>query len=298
MDLKRLKYFCTIIEQRSISKAANVLNMAQPPLSQRLKELEDEVGTALIERKDKTFMPTEAGMFLYSRACEILKFVDDTKQRTIEIASANKKSTLRIGVSYLYRHYFRPLLSELENRLSRTDLALVVTDSSQLESLLAQGKIDVALLQEPRDLNQFEILPFRPITPIAVLTRGLTQLPDNADIAMREIGAHPMVLLKRMDGAGTCERILQLAATSEHKPKVVLHTTEPHLAVDILENGVNGVVVLPESELEGMQLKRCEIRRIKLPPVIFQPTMAKLASTQLHHDVTDVIEQFCERTFH
>lgn len=48
MDLKRIKYFCKVIEHGSISEAARQLNMAQPPLSKRIQELEDELGAQLL----------------------------------------------------------------------------------------------------------------------------------------------------------------------------------------------------------------------------------------------------------
>lgn len=78
MDLKRLRYFCRVVEQGSISQAAKVLNMAQPPLSKRIQELEDELKTPLFLRHGNRIEPTEAGFFLYRKACEILRQVEDT----------------------------------------------------------------------------------------------------------------------------------------------------------------------------------------------------------------------------
>ncbi len=63
MDLKRLRYFCRVVEQGSISQAAKVLNMAQPPLSKRIQELEDELKTPLFLRHGNRIEPTEAGFF-------------------------------------------------------------------------------------------------------------------------------------------------------------------------------------------------------------------------------------------
>lgn len=60
MDLKRLRYFCRVVEQGSISQAAKVLNMASPPLSKRIQELEDELKTPLFIRHGNRIEPSEA----------------------------------------------------------------------------------------------------------------------------------------------------------------------------------------------------------------------------------------------
>ncbi len=65
MDIKQLKYFKTIVDEGNISKAAEVLHMAQPPLSQQLKRLENELGTVLIKRYTQQWELTETGKTLY-----------------------------------------------------------------------------------------------------------------------------------------------------------------------------------------------------------------------------------------
>lgn len=73
MDLKRLRYFCRVVEHGSVSQAAKSLNMAQPPLSKRIQELEEELQVSLFERRGNRIEPTEAGYFLYRKGCEILR---------------------------------------------------------------------------------------------------------------------------------------------------------------------------------------------------------------------------------
>jgi DNA-binding transcriptional LysR family regulator len=57
MDLKRLRYFCRVVEQGSVSQAAKVLNMAQPPLSKRIQELEEELNVSLFTRQEIALNP-------------------------------------------------------------------------------------------------------------------------------------------------------------------------------------------------------------------------------------------------
>lgn len=63
MEIRLLKYFYTIAEEGTISQAAEVLHITQPTLSRQLKELEDELGTALFTRDNRKMVLTEAGRF-------------------------------------------------------------------------------------------------------------------------------------------------------------------------------------------------------------------------------------------
>ncbi len=78
MDMRQLRYFAAIAEEGQITKAAKKLHMAQPPLSQQLKALEQELGTLLVERNGKNTKLTEAGKILYDRAKELLHRIDET----------------------------------------------------------------------------------------------------------------------------------------------------------------------------------------------------------------------------
>lgn len=88
MDLKRLKYFCKVVEQGSISQAARVLNMAQPPLSKRIQELEEELNAPLFVRNGNRLETTDAGYYLYRKVCEILRRwkIPRVKQQKYRIA--------------------------------------------------------------------------------------------------------------------------------------------------------------------------------------------------------------------
>ncbi len=80
MELRVLRYFYTIAEQGNISQAAAVLHITQPTLSRQLKELEDELKTQLFIRNKRQLTLTDAGLFLKSRAEEILQLTQQTTQ--------------------------------------------------------------------------------------------------------------------------------------------------------------------------------------------------------------------------
>lgn len=80
MDLRSLRYFVTVAEERNITHAAEKLGMSQPPLSNQMKNLEDELGTALFIRGKRRLQLTEAGQLLYRRAVQLLEMADKTRE--------------------------------------------------------------------------------------------------------------------------------------------------------------------------------------------------------------------------
>ena len=78
MDIRTLQYFLVITREESITKAAKLLNMTQPPLSRQMKELEEEIGKQLFIRGSKKVTLTDDGLLLKKRAEELVSLLDKT----------------------------------------------------------------------------------------------------------------------------------------------------------------------------------------------------------------------------
>ena len=72
MDLWQLHIFCKVIEQRSFSKAAQIVYLSQPTISSHIKDLEDHFGTRLVDRLSREVIPTKAGELLYGYAKRLI----------------------------------------------------------------------------------------------------------------------------------------------------------------------------------------------------------------------------------
>ncbi|MGE7622806.1 LysR family transcriptional regulator [Viridibacillus sp. NPDC096237] len=90
MDLKRLNYFITIVNNKSYSKAAEKLHISQPSLSNAVKKLEHEVGAPLLERSTRKFALTDAGELLYTRATIMLSQMDIMNKEMKEVIVGGK----------------------------------------------------------------------------------------------------------------------------------------------------------------------------------------------------------------
>lgn len=99
MDIRQSRYFLMIAEEGQISRAAKKLHMAQPPLSQQLRLMEEEIGAVLFARKrnGKTMGFTEAGKILYKKAQNILNLFEES---ILEVKEAGEgiRGSLSIGI--------------------------------------------------------------------------------------------------------------------------------------------------------------------------------------------------------
>ena len=294
MDLKRLRYFCTIIEQKSISGAARKLFIAQPPLSKRLQELEEEIGTPLIIRAGKQFAPTEAGLFLYQRACEVLRNVDELRLGTIAVA-ASQRRVLRVGVSYLFSHFFFPLVRELHVRNQRSEISVTNSDSSHLEHLLQNGDIEIALLQRPKEADAFDIVDFPLLGMKALISKSLRGKLHGDPVKLGEIGDSPLILLRRVAGAGTFEAILDALRRAGNQPNVKMYVSNPTVAIEMLESGVEAVVFLPASEAMPSPSGMFDVVNVFPSPLVFAPVMARLSISVDIPELTEIARDFSLR---
>ena len=96
MEIRQLEYFRAIVDAGTISGAARVLHMTQPPLSYQMKMLEEELQVSLFLRGTKKITLTDAGKTLYEQAGNLLMLADLTKQ---EVVKSGQAATLHIGIT-------------------------------------------------------------------------------------------------------------------------------------------------------------------------------------------------------
>ncbi|XTZ39139.1 LysR substrate-binding domain-containing protein [Salmonella enterica] len=290
MDLKRLRYFCRVVEQGSISHAAKVLNMAQPPLSKRIQELEEELLVSLFTRQGNRIEPTDAGYFFYRKACEILRQVEDATRETVAIANKEKLS-LRIGLTHLFQSYFRPLLLELHKRNPQAEINLSVTDSSHLETMLHEGAIDLALIQRPYRSEGFDYVSFDPVRLVAVISKKcLPDIPTNP-FNYQALADFPLVLLHRAKDAGTYEMLIDLFRKAGGNPQVIMHITQPGVILEWLESGLAAATLLPSSEVDATKLLNCHVVDVFPSPQVFYPALVKMPAMSFLPEIMQIIAQ-------
>lgn len=148
MDLRQLRYFVQIAESGNLSRAAEVLRVAQPSLSQQVRNLEDELGVELLFRHARGVTPTEQGLTFYEHARRILHEVERTKEI---VGSQGKSPSGRVSVGLptsACRGVSVPLYESIAAALPGISLHIVEAMSGTLDEWIQTGRLDVALLYD------------------------------------------------------------------------------------------------------------------------------------------------------
>ena len=145
MNLRRLQYFVKIVDIGSLTQAADILNVAQPALSQQLATLEGEVRQQLLVRTKRGVTPTEAGRVLYRHAQLILRQCD---QARVDMIAASQGLTGPVSVGLApgtaAETLALPLLQAVRARHPGIVLYLNESYGSTLSELIMNGRMDIA----------------------------------------------------------------------------------------------------------------------------------------------------------
>ena len=156
MNLQRLRYFVAVAEELHFGRAADRLNMSQPPLSQQIRLLERELDTTLFDRSTRRVSLTDAGAFLYPEAVRLLASAASVN-RLMDQHRHGQAGTLRVGFVDSAAYEVMPrALSEYRRRWPRVDYELHTMSSDEQVRALREGRIDVGIGRAAADPQHVE----------------------------------------------------------------------------------------------------------------------------------------------
>ena len=182
MDLRHLRYFVAIVEHGSLTRAAASLHVAQPALSQSLRQLEEEMGGALLIRTARGVIPTHSGQRLAERARELLMLVADLREE-VRGVEASPSGLVTVGIpTSLGMLLSVPLALEVRRTLPAVRLRIAEGLSGHTLEWLRGGEVDVALVFAAHGV------PGLALTPVASESLHLVGPPGDAFLAARAAG--------------------------------------------------------------------------------------------------------------
>jgi DNA-binding transcriptional LysR family regulator len=161
MEMAQLEYFSQVVEEKSFSKAADRVFRTQPAVSIAIRRLEEEIGLPLLDRTQKTPVPTEAGKIVYDYAQRILTLRDQVREAIAELESL-KKGRVKVGANESTSLYLLPeIILEFRAQHPQVKVEIFRHVSDRLPRELLERNIEFALMaSEPtdRDLQAFPVL--------------------------------------------------------------------------------------------------------------------------------------------
>ncbi|SEF23673.1 DNA-binding transcriptional regulator, LysR family [Amycolatopsis pretoriensis] len=192
MDLRALRYFVAVADERHVGRAANRLHMTQPPLSRAIRQLEDELGAALFERTPKGVTLTPAGAALYSDADALLKQADRIRGRVTAAAGA---ASLTVGtLADAAEHVGTRLVPLFRERHPHVDVRVHEAGLGDPTAGLRTGLVDVALTRTPFDTTGIGTHVLRSV-PVGVVVRDDDPLARRPSVPARDLTGRRWVRL-------------------------------------------------------------------------------------------------------
>ncbi|MDT9023341.1 MULTISPECIES: LysR family transcriptional regulator [Rossellomorea] len=257
LDLKQLRYFMTIVEEKTILAAAKRLHMSQPPLSQQLRTMEENLGVSLFYRKGRKLVITEAGKALYQHAYQMIKLLEAAEAEVKEIGSG-EKGKLRIGVNTLSDIDLPHILAKYEKKYPNITYNIHQNESSQLIHLLELREIDAALIRMPFSAdNMVKVVlqdePFYYITSVPTSSIDTITLEDIV---------HQPLILPSTQSLGLYEMIVQSFISIGLTPNVKAECSDTVLLANLVEQGFASSIV-PHSALQVFKHKEVQLVEIE-----------------------------------
>ena len=160
MNLNKLRTFIHVVESGSVSQTAQDLFRTQPAISSALKDLEQDVGLRLFERRNAKIFTTPEGRELYQFAQQRIRELDDKADR-MRADLSELSGTIRLGILNDYsKHLSASVIQGFQKNYPKVRFQLYSQSMEALEACMLRGELDYALMVSYQHREQFEIVPF------------------------------------------------------------------------------------------------------------------------------------------
>lgn len=233
MTLDQLRYFQAVCKYDSVSRAAEVLNISQPSVSNAIANLEKEFGLELFIRQRKRLLLTEEGRLISDLADKLLSQADEISRTMRELG--NNKKVLRLGVPPIIGSLVLPILySEHFKLYPQLQVRIVEDDSSGLRKLLADNQIDMAFLPHIQPFGSDLCAQLLTELQNVCCVNKSHRFATRESIRLEELKDEPLVLFK--NSFFQTQRILDSFARLPLQPYVLLDTAQLPIVQSMVAN--------------------------------------------------------------
>jgi DNA-binding transcriptional LysR family regulator len=235
MELHHLRYFLAVAEERHFGRAARRLNMTQPPLSQRIADLESELGMQLFLRSAKGIRLTEFGeAFLPYARKAVVAFDAARSVLSKSLPSTARKLTVRVTPDTT-----GTVIAEAWRQLREAGFKAELSDATTAEqhTMLLDGQIDLGLLRHPfptRGLWSAPVLR----KPLGVVMPGNHSLAGQAELQLSDLSGQPLLLFPRSMAPGMYDHLMKICKDHGYIPPRIEHVTQAIKALLIADSAI------------------------------------------------------------
>jgi DNA-binding transcriptional LysR family regulator len=280
VELRHLRYFRVLAQTLNFTRAAEQLNIAQPPLSRQIQQLEEELGVALLERS-RPLRLTEAGRFFHEHSNQLLEQLTRIGDATRRIAAGQKRW---LGIGFAPSTLYGALPDLIRRLRALGDIELGLSELITLQQLdaLKSGRIDIGfgrLVFDDPAITQ-EILREDPL--VAALPAGHPLLSGPA--TLEQLAGEPFVLYPGSPRPSYADHVLGIFAAKGLRIRVAQTVNELQTAIGLVAAGV-GITLVPAS------VQRLHRDDIGYTPLLDSSATSPIVVSYRAGDVSPVLHQ-------
>ena len=283
IELRHLRYFLAVAETLHFSRAARRLGMAQPPLSQQIKRLEQLLGHALFERTTRGVKLTAAGQLLARRARSTMEKVDEDLAQVRRLGRG-EEGTLTVGFSGSVMFTELPAaIQSFRHRYPKVELRLrELVTAAQIAALL-NGQIDLAFLRDGDPTEGIRITTLLKEKYVAVLPEAHA-LARRRTLSVKALEGEPFIMFARRMGPLAYDRTIACCEQGGFRPNIVQDAPQWLTLVRLVSAGL------------GVSLAPACVARVAVPGVVYREVKA-MCRTSIDLGVKAGAESVLARNF-
>ncbi|MEK9952194.1 MAG: LysR substrate-binding domain-containing protein [Curvibacter sp.] len=298
MDLKQLEYFVRVAELGSFTRAAGVLNIAQPALSRQVRLLEVELRQNLLLRNGRGVTTTEAGKLLLEHGRGILHQVERAREDLGRVRGA-LAGRVALGLPpSIAKMMTVPLTRAFRKRLPNAALSISEGLTISMQEGLLTGRLDIALLYNPPPSPELDTLPLMDEELLLIGPRRPRSKVTTEPISLRETSTLPLVIPSRPNAIRMVVET-EMAAIG-CKPDIGLEIDGVAAILDLVADGA-GYAILPKYALATATRPEAYVGRTIVQPHLLSrlalSTAAGRTTTMTQQAMIELIQQVAAEVF-
>jgi LysR family transcriptional regulator, benzoate and cis,cis-muconate-responsive activator of ben and cat genes len=245
MELRHLRYFLAVAEELNFSRAAHRLNMAQPPLSQQIMQLETHLGVQLFERETRPIRLTVAGLTLLDQARPLIKRFDQLEIK-MQLMGSGDTGSLAIGFIASAMYELLPsVLKIFRSKFPRVHLDLTEMTGLEQEEALHEHSIDVAFIRGESTDEDFQghVLVQE---PLVVAVPAQWEMAKQGTLSIKSLSDQPFILYPTKPDPSYANFVKAACREAGFEPRVVQEANELQTAASLVASGI-GIALMPAS---------------------------------------------------
>jgi len=289
MELRHLRYFLAVAEALNFTKAAALLRVAQPALSRRVQDLEDEIGVDLLKRSPRGVVLTAEGKLFLDKTRHILRLADESVEQVRALARG-EEGELHIGYAPAPTvEILPPALAAFQKAFPRVRVLLHDFSEQELIDGLRNGRLELALMPRgtgPQSVGlEFETLRSYPICVAVAPTHRFARLKT---ITLEMVAAEAMIGFNRKDYPEYYVGLDRIFEPLGIKPRVVVECDSSSSLITEIETGRGVAIASPV-------LRHASGKRLLYRPLTGTTEVLSVGIARaIKGDVTPAGEKFCE----